>query len=459
MSVNTFGKISGFLITLILARIFTPDVIGMLGFANAIAGIIFLALKFGLENYILREIPQNPDSASLLFRQTITLNIFSILVSSILFIIISLLLIGSSLESKILIVIFISTILGVISELSIAYYKALFQIIYEVYLRLSHRLSLLLIILPLIYFSKDLNIYLVSILFLAFLISLISVLILRFKFNFRFVFTDLKNSLSIIKDSYKFALLSVAAFVLVQLDIILVKTILGNEDAGYYKIASIFYFSFTIIPGSMMGVILPILSKYKNSPANFESVQNKVYRFLAILSVIIVYTVSSFAKPLIELLFSGKYNPSIPVLMVLVWTIVPYFLEYISGYSLIALGYEKDLLRVNIGAILVGLISNILLIQMYGIIGAAISTVIAITSKWLLDLKRLKHYKKMFKKNLSIFLFLVFSLINFIVYQQLDLGIIVKYFLAMLTLLLIVKIMGLINKNDIQQIKKIFVKN
>ncbi len=375
------------------------------------------------------------------------------------FIIISLLLIGSSLESKILIVIFISTILGVISELSIAYYKALFQIIYEVYLRLSHRLSLLLIILPLIYFSKDLNIYLVSILFLAFLISLISVLILRFKFNFRFVFTDLKNSLSIIKDSYKFALLSVAAFVLVQLDIILVKTILGNEDAGYYKIASIFYFSFTIIPGSMMGVILPILSKYKNSPANFESVQNKVYRFLAILSVIIVYTVSSFAKPLIELLFSGKYNPSIPVLMVLVWTIVPYFLEYISGYSLIALGYEKDLLRVNIGAILVGLISNILLIQMYGIIGAAISTVIAITSKWLLDLKRLKHYKKMFKKNLSIFLFLVFSLINFIVYQQLDLGIIVKYFLAMLTLLLIVKIMGLINKNDIQQIKKIFVKN
>ena len=458
MGVNTFGKISGFLITLILARIFTPDVIGMLGFANAIAGIVFLTLKFGLENYILREIPQNPDSASLLFRQTITLNIFSILVSSILFIIISLLLIGSSLELKILIVIFISTILGVISELSIAYYKALFQIIYEVYLRLSHRLSLLLIILPLIYFSKDLNIYLVSILFLAFLISLISVLILRFKFNFRFVFTDLKNALSIIKHTYKFALLSVAAFVLVQLDIIFVKTILGNEDAGYYKIASIFYFSFTIIPGSMMGVILPILSKYKNSPANFESVQNNVYRFLAILSVIIVYTVSSFAKPLLELLFSGKYNPSIPVLMVLVWTIVPYYLEYISGYSLIALGHEKELLNVNFYAIMVGLICNVLFIHWYGIMGAAFATVIAITVKWLLELTRLKHYKKLFKKNLRIYLFLLFSLINFVAYRQVDMNIIVRYSLVMLTMLFIVKITGLLEKNDIYQLKKLFMK-
>jgi len=458
IGVNTFGKLTNFLITLVLARIFTPEVIGMLGFANAVAGIVFLALKFGLENYILREIPQDPGNAVQLYHRTLTLNIFSILFSSIIFIVVSILLVDPLLELKILIIIFISAVLGVISELSIAYYKALFQIIYEAYIRLAHRFSLLLIVLPLIYFSKDLDIYLVSILLIALAISIGSILILRLKLNFHYAFVNLKESFSIIKKSYKFALLSVAAFALVQLDIILVKTILGNASAGYYKIASIFYFPFTIIPGSMMGVILPLLSKYKNEPVKFELIQNKVYRLLALLSVFIVYSVSSFASPLIEFLFGGNYNSSIPVLRILIWALIPYYLDMISGYVLIADGLEKEPLKINSFAIMISLTGNIVLINLFGIIGAAISVIFVINSKWVFSLIRLKHYKKLYKKNYNIFLFLLFSLINFLAYQQVDVSIFVRYILLILTLALIVKVTGLLEKSDINEIKKLFVK-
>ncbi len=444
--VNVFGKFANFLITLILARIFTPDIIGMLGFANAIAGIVFLALKFGLENYILREIPQNQEKAVHLYHRTLTLNVVSILSGSVVFIIIAVLLVQSSLELKILIIIFISAILGVISELSIAYYKAFFQIIYEAYLRLSHRFSLLLIVLPIIYLTEDIDMYLLSIFLIALFISIGSILILKFKFDFGFKFVGLKESFSIIKKSYTFALLSVVAFVLVQLDIIIVKTILGNESAGYYKIASVFYIPFTIIPGSMMGVILPLLSKYKNEPAKFESIQNKVYKFLALLSVFVVYSVSSFAMPFIEHFFQGKYNYSIPVLMILIWALVPYYLDMISGYILIADGSEKEPLKINSIAILISLTTNIILINVFGIMGAAISVIIVISSKWIMSLIRLKHYKKLYKKNLNIFLFLLFSLINFLAYRQLDVSIYLRYVLLLLTLSLIVRITGLLEK-------------
>jgi O-antigen/teichoic acid export membrane protein len=254
-------------------------------------------------------------------------------------------------------------------------------------------------------------------------------------------------------------MLSVAAYVLVQLDIIFVKSILGNESAGYYKIASIFYFSFTIIPGSMMGVILPLLSKYKDSVEKFAAVQNNVYKFLALLSIVIVYTVATFVQPFLELLFSGKYNASVPVIMVLVWTIVPYYLEYISGYSLIAIGHEKDLLHINLVSILVAVIANLLFINLFGIQGAALATLIAISTKWSLDLLRLNHHKKMFKKNLNIYLFLIFSLINFLVYQQLEMNILIRYFCVLITLLLVVKLTGLINKDDIYRLKQIFITN
>jgi hypothetical protein len=90
--------------------------------------------------------------------------------------------------------------------------------------------------------------------------------------------------------------------------------------------------------------------------------------------------------------------------------------------------------------------------------GAAFATVIAITVKWLLELTRLKHYKKLFKKNLRIYLFLLFSLINFVAYRQVDMNIIVRYSLVMLTMLFIVKITGLLEKNDIYQLKKLFMK-
>jgi O-antigen/teichoic acid export membrane protein len=458
VGVNSFGKITNFLITLVLARIFAPEVIGMLAFANAIAGIVFLALKFGLENYILREVPQNPEKAIELFHRTLTLNIFSILFSSIIFISISLLLIEPSLELKVLVILFIATVLGVISELSIAYYKALFQIIYEAYLRLSHRLALLLIVLPLIYFTKNIDIYLFSVLLLALFVSLASLVILKIKLNFNYVFINLKESFRIVKKSYKFALLSVAAFALVQLDIILVKIILGNESAGYYKIASIFYFPFTIIPGSMMGVILPLLSKYKNEPGKFKSIQNNVYRLFALFSVSIVYTISLMATPLIEFLFEGNYNSSIPVLIILVWALIPYYLEMLSGYVLIADGLEKEPLRINSLAIVLSLIGNIVLVNLFGIIGAAISVLFVINSKWIFSLIRLKRYNKLYKKNYNIFLFLLFSLINFLAYQQVDLSIFVRYILLMLTLAVIVKVTGIVEKNDIYEIKKLFEK-
>jgi O-antigen/teichoic acid export membrane protein len=458
VGVNTFGKITNFLITLLLARIFAPEMIGIIGFANAVAGIFFLTLKFGLENYILREVPQNPGNAVQLYHRTLTLNIISILFSSIFFIVVSILLIEPSLELKVLIIIFISTILGVISELSIAYYKALFQIIYEVYLRLSYRLILLLIVLPLIYYTKDIDIYLLSIFLLTLGISLGSVLILKIKLNFHYAYTGLTESFNIIRKSYKFALLSVASFALVQLDIILVKTILGNVSAGYYKIASIFYFPFTIIPGSMMGVILPLLSKYKNDLIKFESIQNKVYRLLTLLSVLIVYSVSSFATPAIEFLFAGKYNSSIPVLRILIWALIPFFLDMISGYVLIAGGNEKEPLRINLFAILISLMGSIILINLFGIIGAAISVLVVMHSKWMFSLIRLKHYKKLYKNNYKIFLFLLFSLINFWAYQQVDISIFFRYILTVLTLALIVKVTGLIEKSDIYEIKKLMSK-
>jgi O-antigen/teichoic acid export membrane protein len=237
-----------------------------------------------------------------------------------------------------------------------------------------------------------------------------------------------------------------------------VKIILGNESAGFYKIASIFYFPFTIIPGSMMGVILPLLSKYRNEPSKFESIQNNVYRLFALFSVSIVYTISSMAKPLIEFLFAGNYNSSIPVLSLLIWALIPYYLEMISGYTLIADGLEKEPLKINALAIVLSLVGNVVLIHLFGIVGAALSVLFVINSKWLFSLVRLKHFNKLYKKNYNIFLFLLFSLINFLAYQQVELSIFVRYILLMLTLGLIVKVTGVVEKSDIYEIKKLFEK-
>jgi O-antigen/teichoic acid export membrane protein len=457
VGINSLGKIASFFVTLLLARIFAPEVIGIIGFANAISGIAFLVLKFGLENYLLREISQNPQLANQFYHKTLTLNLFSIVISSIIFILLSLVLIDSVIELKIIVIIFLSVVLNVITEISIVYYKALFYVIYEVYLRLFNQFSLLLVILPLIYFTQDLDLYLISILLLALIRTLVSLSILKYKFRFKFIRTRLMDSLSLIKDTYRFALLSVIVFLTVQLDIIMVKTLIGNEGAGFYKMAAIFYLPFTIIPGSMMGVILPLLSKYKNKTDKFSLIQNKTYHWLALLATFIIYSISYFVPPFINIFFSGKYDFSIPVVSVLVWALLPYYLSMLSGYVLIAKGRENEILKINTFALFISLFSNIIFISFFGLLGAAIATITTISAIWIMTLFRLKHYSLQYKKSVKIFLFLVLSFINFYLYQIIELNTVVNYLLCILTLIVISFFTNFITKEDIVIFKELFI--
>ena len=115
----------------------------------------------------------------------------------------------------------------------------------------------------------------------------------------------------------------------------------------------------------MMGVILPLLSKYKYDRIKFESIQNKIYKLLALLSVIIVYSISSFVTPVIDFLFEGRYNSSIPVIRILIWALIPTFLDMISGYILIASDNEKEPLKINLIAIMISLAANFFILTFF----------------------------------------------------------------------------------------------
>lgn len=415
VGVNLFGKLTNFFVTIYLAKIFKPDIIGIIAFANAISGILFMILKFGLENYIIREVAKKPEQIQNMFKKTFTINLFTFFLSSIIFISLSILIIDDKIESNILIIIFISTIIGIFTEIAIAYFKAFFKIKFEALIRIVYRIPMLIIIIPIIYLSKSLNTYLTSIVLLSVFVALFALFLIKMNLNLTINLTSITKSFKLLKLSFPFAILSIAVFITIQIDIIAVKMIAGNEAAGFYKIASIFYFPFTIIPGSMMGVVLPLLSRFEQLKEKALLVQDYLYKLLLLLAITIVILLSYYYEPIVNTIFDSKYSKSIPVLLILIWAIIPYYLDMLNGNILISRGIEKKVVQVNIYAILISIISNLLFVNKLGIRGAAIATLITVSFKWIVGIIYLKKYRLLYRNHQKSILFLTLNILVFLI--------------------------------------------
>src|SRR5262249_31380021 len=77
----------------------------------------------------------------------------------------------------------------------------------------------------------------------------------------------------------------------------------------------------------------------------------------------------------ILLAFGDAYEPSGPILQILVWIVLPYALRAVSWAALVARGYQGLALRAIIYGVFLNATLNLILIHFYGMAGAATSSV------------------------------------------------------------------------------------
>lgn len=187
-----------------------------------------------------------------------------------------------------------------------------------------------------------------------------------------------KIAIDLLKDSWPLIFGSLSATIYMRIDQVMVKEMLNTTAAGYYavavKLSDIWLFITVTITQSLMPAI--INAKKVNEKLYLKRIQMQ-YDLLVKVAAIIAIIITIFADRIINLLFGNAYIPSVPVLQVYVWSIIFVFLSNGSwAYYLNENLQTIAGLRLVYGAI-ANIVLNYFLIQIYGLKGAAIATLIS----------------------------------------------------------------------------------
>ena len=183
---------------------------------------------------------------------------------------------------------------------------------------------------------------------------------------------------SLLKDSWPLILSGISFLLYVKIDQVMIKNMLGNEQAGIYAVAVKLSEVWYLIPVIVCTSLFPsIVQSMTTSKELFEKRMKKLYSLMIWPLFAIAAFITIFAYPIIKILFGMAYIESVTSLRIYVWAGIFISLSIAIGQYLVASNLTKISFYNNLVGAITNIMLNILLIPKIGIRGAAIATVIS----------------------------------------------------------------------------------
>ena len=213
--------------------------------------------------------------------------------------------------------------------------------------------------------------------------------------------TDIPKIREVIREAWPFGFAGIFAFIYIQSDIIMLKYLISDSEAGYYNVAFTILFAIMTIPTVIFSRYLsPKYHRWAHHDKDkFFQTFNRGNRIMVISGIGICLGVVVLSSYFIPLLFGDQYRPSVVMTDILAITIPFTFLAYSYGATLLTSEHMKLKVRLMGMVAVFNIVLNIILINGYGAIGAAISTVLS--NVLLMLLYRHFTWKKVFDKNMA----------------------------------------------------------
>jgi len=196
------------------------------------------------------------------------------------------------------------------------------------------------------------------------------------------------TAISLLKDSWPLIFSAIVISIYMKIDQVMIKEMLDNQAVGQYaaavRISELWYFIPMVIASSLFPAII---SSKKQSEELYYTRLQKLYDMMVIIAIAIALPMTFLSNWIIDLLYGDAFYEAGNILMIHIWTGIFVFLSVSSGKFLIAENMIMKALYRNLSAVIINIILNIYLIELYGINGAAIATLISwIISGYLYDL-------------------------------------------------------------------------
>lgn len=376
---NLLLTASNFLFPLItfpyVSRVLSPIGTGKVAFAYSFISYFTILASFGVANYGIRAVAKvrdDKDQLSKTVQEILFINIVCMVIVYVLFLVAVICVPELNAEKQLF---FIASFQILFTIVGLEWlYKGIEQYQYIAFRSIIFKLISLIIIFLCITTKDDYIIYAFVLVFATVGSGIMNIINLR-----KIIFIKRYENYEImrhIKPMSIFFISTIAVSIYVNVNVVLLGFISGNEEVGYYNAAYRIRDLMVSVSTALGAVLLPRLSYYieNNMLDEFNRIISKTVQFILCFSLPLVIFCILFARPAILLLAGLEYEPSVPLLQILSLIILIVGVSNLTGIQmLIPLNQEKFFCYSLVIGAIVSLLLNVLLIPKYAAIGAAIS--------------------------------------------------------------------------------------
>lgn len=393
--VNILGLVMAFLFQLILGRSLKPDLYGQFTMFTIYINIFTIVTVLGMDRNLIKEIARVKKDKGIGYIK------FSLKISLLLFTLTSVftVLFWSHLQiaGKFMALFIITLLIKSFALIIDGYFQGIGKIVRATMINTLLN-NILKIILFLIFIRVINDSAFASI--LSFTVSETLCLILRIglldkKLNIltknHDIFSNEEKQI-FVKSSFTFALISGIAILLQNLDKVMISSLLGPNSVGIYKVSQNYVALIGVFVAPFMA-FWPTISKLYNDKkiSEIEKEMNKITRLIAALAIP-MFCMFYFLNSRILLIFGTEYTTSESCSVLIILSLGALFDAVAGpiGSILTMTRYEKYALFNNVIAVVLSVILNLIFINKYGLIGAALGTSISTIVSNLLSIIQVK---------------------------------------------------------------------
>ncbi|MFO7888925.1 MAG: flippase [bacterium] len=161
-----------------------------------------------------------------------------------------------------------------------------------------------------------------------------------------------------------------------HIDVVMISLMRKFEEVGWYSLARRILKASWFVPDIITSAVYPELSsRHLVSKKLVCKLFDRSFKYILVISILITLGVILLAETVIVGLVGKEYVNSVIILTLLGIAVIPSYLRFLFGTTLIAINKQKTVVIINIARSISNISLNLILIVMYGYIGAAIATV------------------------------------------------------------------------------------
>ncbi|MGB8815771.1 MAG: flippase [Minisyncoccia bacterium] len=367
-----------FIATAYIARHLGPMNYGELSYAMSFVGLFGFIAVLGIDQILYRDLIKYPEKRNEYMGTALTVRIIASIIA------VMVCTLGAFIFSPrdvSLFLIFIISLTFIFSSFQLLSYEFQAEIKSKYPSIISLVIVLILNILKIIViFNSKGVIYLAGIVLLEPILYSIGFLYFRIKKfgTIKYWRFDKNIAISILKDSSPLIFSSVFLAIYARIDQVMIKNMMDAGSVGLYSsavtVSEVWYF----IPNIIVSALFPAIINAKlTSDGLYKNRLKKLTSLLFVFSLIASIFTSIFAPIIIKILYGSAFIGGITVLQIYVWSLAGTSLSNLIMNYLVAQNYRRISLLINILPMIINVILNIIWIPKYGIIGAALATLIS----------------------------------------------------------------------------------